>query len=698
MKVKQAMTKDPITLGQKTSIKKAAEIFYNNKIDGAPVISAAGEVIGIFTKSHIMKATIEGLKNTEKVSSIMTKDIITIRPQQKLEEVWQIPVGRLPVVNQKNKLIGILTRTDLLTNFFQKYKKVAEQYNTILNFTHNGIISVDLDAKVVSCNQAAEEMLGEKSEDIVGKKLKKVIPNNDIQKVLDSETKSLSQKVRYKDKTFLANRSPLYKEGELDGAISVFQDISELEEVSKELTYVKNLNKELDAIIESVSDGIYITDGNADTIRINSSYEKITGIKSEEVLGKNMEELVEKGVFSESVTFKVFEERAPVSVMHEIKTGQTVLSTGHPVFNEEGEIVRVVTTARDVKELNHVKEELNKAKKLSEKYYSELEKLRKQQAKMEDIVVKSGEMKNVMDLAIQMGRVDSTVLITGESGVGKEVVAKAIHQSSERTSGSLIKVNCGAIPDNLLEAELFGYAEGSFTGAKKGGKPGMFELADGGSLFLDEIAELPLNLQVKLLRVLQEEEIIRVGGTKPIKIDVRIIAATNRDLAKMLKEGEFREDLFYRLNVVPIEIPPLRERKEDISQLIFKFLDDFNKKYNKNKKIDLDTINFLESYDWPGNVRELKNLIERFVVISEKDIIDLNFLPKSLYNRRGNKNNYFTNELMPLKKAVSLVEKSMLEKAFKELKTTYQVAEVLDISQPTVVRKKKKYDIQVSDS
>lgn len=341
-----------------------------------------------------------------------------------------------------------------------------------------------------------------------------------------------------------------------------------------------------------------------------------------------MEELVEKGVFSESVTFKVFEERAPVSVMHEIKTGQTVLSTGHPVFNEEGEIVRVVTTARDVKELNHVKEELNKAKKLSEKYYSELEKLRKQQAKMEDIVVKSGEMKNVMDLAIQMGRVDSTVLITGESGVGKEVVAKAIHQSSERTSGSLIKVNCGAIPDNLLEAELFGYAEGSFTGAKKGGKPGMFELADGGSLFLDEIAELPLNLQVKLLRVLQEEEIIRVGGTKPIKIDVRIIAATNRDLAKMLKEGEFREDLFYRLNVVPIEIPPLRERKEDISQLIFKFLDDFNKKYNKNKKIDLDTINFLESYDWPGNVRELKNLIERFVVISEKDIIDLNFYLK----------------------------------------------------------------------
>jgi PAS domain S-box-containing protein len=686
------MTKNPITLNANTTIKVAAELFYNNKIDGAPVVSEKKEVIGIFTKSHIMKSTIEGLSDDQKIKTIMTEDVITVNQNQNLEEVWDIQVGRLPVVDDENKIIGILTRTDLLTKFFEKYKKIAEKYNTILNFTHNGIISVDLDSKILSCNQAAENMLEKKAKNLIGKELTNVIPDNGIRDVLESGNKSLSQKVKYKDKTFLTNRSPLYKEGKLDGVISVFQDISELEEISKELNYVKNLNKELDAIIESVSDGIYITDGNADTIRINSSYEEITGIKSEEVIGKNMKGLVEKGIFSESVTFKVLEQKAPVSVMHEIKTGQSVLSTGHPVFNDDGEIVRVVTTARDVKELNHVKKELNEAKKLSEKYYSELEKLRKQQVKIDDIVVKSNEMKNVIDLAIQMGRVDSTVLITGESGVGKEVIAKVIHKSSDRISGSLIKVNCGAIPDNLLEAELFGYDEGSFTGAKKGGKPGMFELADKGTLFLDEIAEMPLNLQVKLLRVLQEGEIMRVGGTKSISIDVRIIAATNKDLNKMLETGEFREDLFYRLNVVPINIPPLRERREDISQLIYKFLDDFNKKYDKNKKIGLDTINFLESYNWPGNVRELKNLIERFVVISDKNIIDLDFLPKTIYKEDKIEKNYM-NDIMPLKKAVSLTEKSILENAFEKFETTYEVAEVLKVSQPTVVRKKKKYNI-----
>ena len=618
MKVFQAMTKDPMTLNPDSTIKMASELFYNNKIDGAPVVSKEKKVIGIFTKSHIMKSSIEGIDTNKKIETIMTKNVITVSKNQSLEEIWNIKVGRLPVVDDTNKLIGILTRTDLLTKFSDKYKKIAEKYNAIFNFTHNGIISVNLDSKIMSCNQAAEKMLKRQTEDLIGKELTDILPNSGIEKVLESGTKSFSQKVKYKDKTFLANRSPLYKDDKLDGAISVFQDISELEEVSKELNYVKNLNKELDAIIESVSDGIYITDGNGDTLRINSSYEKITGIKSEEVLGKNMRELVKKGVFSESVTFKVLEKKAPVSVMHEIKTGQSVLSTGHPVFNDDGEIVRVVTTARDVKELNHLKKELNEAKELSKKYYSELEKLRKQQAQIDDIVVKSSKMKNVIDLAIQMGRVDSTVLITGESGVGKEVVANVIHKSSERTSGSLIKVNCGAIPDNLLEAELFGYDEGSFTGAKKGGKPGMFELADEGTLFLDEIAEMPLKLQVELLRVLQEAEITRVGGTKSINIDVRIIAATNKDLNKMLETGEFREDLFYRLNVVPINIPPLRERREDISQLIYKFLDEFNKKYDKNKKISLDTINFLENYEWPGNVRELKNLIERAESLLEK--------------------------------------------------------------------------------
>jgi PAS domain S-box-containing protein len=640
-----------------------------------------------------MKAIIKNLDMSSSIDNLMTKDVITIKKYQKLKEAWDINVGRLPVTDKKGKLVGILTRTDLVNAFYKNYKKIAQEYDAIFNFTHNGIISVDLNKKITNCNQAAADMLGKDKDKLIGSKIDDTLINSDLSEILKTGEKELGKRVVFKQKTFLANRSPLYKNGKLYGATSVFQDISELEEVIEELNSVKNLNKQLDAIIESVSDGIYITDGNGDTLRINSSYEKITGIKSEDVIGRNMKDLVEEGIFSESVTFKVLEKREPVSVMHEIKTGQNVLSTGHPVFNEEGEIVRVVTTARDVEKLNVLKKELNKTKELSKKYYSELKKLRLQQLKLDKIIVKSSEMKKIFDLAIQMGRVDSTVLITGESGVGKEIIAKTIHKASDRSKKSLIEINCGAIPDDLLEAELFGYEEGAFTGAKTTGKPGMFELANNGTLFLDEIAELPFNLQVKLLRAIQEKEIIRVGGTKPVKIDARIIAATNRNLEEMMEKGEFREDLYYRLNVVPIRIPPLRERKSDISQLVYQFLSDFNKKYNKNKNVALETMELLEEYSWPGNVRELKNLIERFVVMTDDKVIKPEYLPKNIIIESEKKVDIIIDKIMPLKKAVSETEKRILKQAFNKYNTTYEIAKALKVSQPTIVRKKKKYKI-----
>ena len=686
------MTKNPITLTKNCSIKKAAEVFLENKIDGAPVINNNCEILGIFTKKHLMQAVVNNSENKKNVSDFMTSEVITICETKTLEEAFNIEIGRLPVINKKNELVGIITRTDLVEAFFRKYRKTAQEYDTILNYTHNGIISINLDSEIENCNQAAKRML---NDSLVGKKVTDILPNSNIDRVLKTGKKELGKKFEINNKTFITNRSPLYKNGKLYGAIAVFQDVSELEEISAELDSVKNLNKELDAIIDSVSDGIYITDGNADTIRINESYERITGIKSEEVIGRNMKDLVAEGVFSESVTFKVFEKRKPASVMHNIKTGQQVLSTGHPVFNEDGEIVRVVTTARDVKKLNDLKEELNKTKELSKQYYSELQKLRLQQLELNDVVIKSSALKDIFDLAIQLGTVDSTVLITGESGVGKEIVARTIHKVSERSDNSLIKVNCGAIPPNLLEAELFGYEEGAFTGAKSGGKPGMFELANGGTLFLDEIAELPLDLQVKLLRVLQEHELIRVGGTKNIKIDARIITATNRDLEKMMKEDKFREDLYYRLNVVPIFIPPLRKRREDISQLSYQFLFDFNEKYNKNKKLSQQTVEILENYKWPGNVRELKNLIERIVVMSNQDLITPDFLPNNLKETNKSECEINIRNIMPLKKAVSELESQILKKAFKKYKTTYQVAEALEVSQPTVVRKKNKYELEI---
>ncbi|MFW6282323.1 MAG: sigma 54-interacting transcriptional regulator [bacterium] len=695
MKIKNIMTNDPITISQEHTIKKTASLFYSNKIDGVPVVDNDNKIIGLFTKSHLMKAITNDINLEETISELMEKEVVTINQNNDIETAWSINAGRLPVVDDDQNLIGILTRTDLVEAFYKNYKKVAQEYDAIFNFTHNGIISVDIKNKIINCNQAAADLLEIEKEEIIGSHFKRFFGKNNLGNVLNTGNKELGERVTYKDKTLLANRSPLYKNDKLYGAISVFQDISELEEALEELDSVKNLNKQLDAIIESVSDGIYITNGSGDTLRINNSYEKITGIKSEDVIGRNMKELVDEGIFSESVTFKVLEKREPVSIIHEIKTGQNVLSTGHPVFNENDEIVRVVTTARDVNKLNKLKEELDKTKELSKKYYSELKKLRLQQLQLDEIIVKSDKMEKVFNLAMQISRVDSTVLISGESGVGKEIVARTIHKASDRKDHSLIKINCGAIPDNLLEAELFGYEEGAFTGAKETGKPGMFELADKGTLLLDEIAELPLNLQVKLLRAIQEKEINRIGGIKPIKIDTRIIAATNKDLESMMNNGDFREDLYYRLNVVPIKIPPLRERKSDISQLIHLFLSTFNKKYNKNKSITLDTIDILEEYNWPGNVRELKNLVERFVVMTEEDIIKPEYLPNKILLESGNKDEIIIDEIIPLKEAVNEIEKRIISKALEKFNTTYEVAKVLEVSQPTIVRKKKKYNLNI---
>jgi transcriptional regulator with PAS, ATPase and Fis domain len=303
-------------------------------------------------------------------------------------------------------------------------------------------------------------------------------------------------------------------------------------------------------------------------------------------------------------------------------------------------------------------------------------------------------MKKVFDFAARVAQVDSTVLITGESGSGKEIVAKTIHKLSKRKDGPLIQINCGAIPENLLESELFGYEPGAFTGASKEGKLGMFELAENGTLFLDEIGELPLNLQVKLLRVLQEREIVRVGGIKPKKINVRIIAATNKDLEKMVEKGMFREDLYYRLNVVRIKIPPLRERKTDIPPLIQHFLRKFNEKYEMNKKISPEVIERLIAYDWPGNVRELENLIERLVVIVIEDIIELKHLPD--YLQASINSDHFqvsVSGIIPLKKASEDLEKQLISKALQKYGSTRKAAQILEVDQATIVRKAKKYNI-----
>jgi len=411
-----------------------------------------------------------------------------------------------------------------------------------------------------------------------------------------------------------------------------------------------------------------------------------------ELLGKSLLELENTGLFSPSVTRLVMEQKKKVSVVQETKNGKKILAVGNPVFNDDGEISRIIIASRDITETTRLKSELREMKKISDRYKRELDSIKSKDRFFKKMIYCSPKMEKIMNHVKKVAHFSSTVLIYGESGVGKEVIAQAIHQLGSRSDKPFLKLNCGAIPENLLESELFGYTKGSFTGADKNGKKGYFVQADGGILFLDEIGELPMHLQVKLLRVLQEQEVVPIGSTAPIKINVQIVAATNKRLEKMVEEGTFREDLFYRLNVIPIHVPPLRERPEDIPLLAFHFLQQLNERYHKNYHLTPDALNLLEAYSWPGNIRELQNMIERLVVSADDETINAQFVSKFLsLGNEFNKSKLIISKVLPLQEALDYVEEQLILLAMKQYKTTTRAAKALGISQSSVSRKYQKF-------
>lgn len=370
--------------------------------------------------------------------------------------------------------------------------------------------------------------------------------------------------------------------------------------VTKIFSTLSEASERLNAIIEHSFDGIFITDAKANVIRINHAYEVITGLKKEEVLGKNMTDLVRNKLISESGSLQVIKTKQPVTLQQCFRSGKEALVTSSPIFDADGNFIMIVTNVRDLTEIYNLKAVVQEKTAAMDRLAMELEHLQTTSEDNQEIIAKDETTLAAMLLANRVASMDTTVILLGETGVGKEVMARYIFQHSHRAKNSFIKVNCGAIPENLIESELFGYEGGAFTGANKNGKIGLFELANKGTLFLDEIGELPKNMQVKLLRALQEQEIMRVGGTKPVKIDVRIIAATNRNLEEMVKNGTFREDLYYRLTVFPISIPPLRMRKKDIIPLALSFLKKLNQKYQMKKYFTDLSMQLLHEYDWPA--------------------------------------------------------------------------------------------------
>lgn len=444
-------------------------------------------------------------------------------------------------------------------------------------------------------------------------------------------------------------------------------------------------------IADHLYDGIYISDGTGKTIFVNKAYLRNTEIPKEKLIGRTVKEITEEGLYKGAVTMEVIARKEPVNSLGKILVNnKDVLVSGSPIFDDEGNVKLVVINNRDIsnlKELERINAKLNEDRQRANE---EINYLRRRQISS-NIDLTTEDQKENMELINTIAPTDVTVLIIGESGTGKEVVADEIYSRSKRNNKPFIKVNCAAIPGELLESELFGYEGGSFTDAKKSGKIGLFELANEGTILLDEIGEMHLSLQAKLLRVLQTKEITRIGGNKPIKLDIRVIASTNKNLHDEIKKGTFREDLFYRLNVVPINLKPLRERKEIIPDLTMEFLNKFNKKYGKDVIIQKEALNLLLEYNWPGNIRELENLIERMVVINTDGIIKYNNIASILELEDSIQN--LESENRTLKSIVQDLERDIITKTVKKYGSVNKAAEILGLSQPALWKKCKKLNI-----
>lgn len=695
MQVKNFMSRELYILHPQTTIKEAAQLFLQKKIDGAPVVED-GNLVGLFTKTHLIRSIALDLDPQTAIKKLMTTNVVTTSPESDIRNKDIMNTGRYPVVDQ-GKLVGMLTKSDIMVATNEIVDTISGQMETVINSAYNPIIAIDKNGKIVIWNQAAEKMSNLNSKDVLGSFINDIIPESDLFKLVKTGESEYGIRLRIGKMTTITNRAPVIKNGEIIGAVAVLYDVSELEKVSRELEYVKELNAEMDAIIESSFDGLYITDGNGVTIRINKAIKRMTDLGEDELLNKSMNELVDTGILSRSASLMVLENKTAVTTSLTTITGKLLLVTATPVFDENFNIFRVVTNVRDISELNELKQKIEQLEGLKNHFEFQIRQMKEKLSGQ--LIFKNQHMERLVYQAIKVAEVDSTVLITGESGVGKELIAEIIHHNSGRKTGPFIKLNCAAIPENLLESELFGYEAGAFTGARKGGKPGIFELAHEGTLLLDEIGDVPTHLQVKLLRAIQEREIIRIGGTRPIQMDVRIIAVTNQDLENLIRKGQFREDLYYRLNVIPIQVPSLRERREDIPLLAHHFLNKFNTRYKLNKTLDTDIIEVLLKYDWPGNIRQLENLIERLVVTTGTDLINLKNLPVSILFDHQNRNIYeqaiVINQIMPMKEAVETVEQLLLEKTFTVVNSCHKAAEILEVNPSTISRKARKYGMRL---
>lgn len=550
-----------------------------------------------------------------------------------------------------------------------------------------GLLVVNTKGEVVFVNDCCKSFLSVNLENRV--LIQDILPGSTIIKSIKEGIFEITNDLFNKE-MYMMNFPMVEKEL----GVIVFLPIDMIEDLINKSPKLQDLKQELESVMNLSGEMVTITDAGGTVLRVNNTCERILGVKESDLIGKSTMVLQENGVINSSSTQQVLEKKQKITHYQTTKSGRRLLVEGHPIFDDDGTLYKVINISRDITEISNLQKKLEETKKILDYYQKELSSLQKQE---QELVFKSKAMEKVYELVCRVADVDATIFLHGETGVGKEVWARTIHQLSNRKNQPFIKVNCGAIPESIIESELFGYAKGAFTGANKEGKKGLALVANKGTLFLDEVGELPLNIQAKFLHLLQDKQFTPIGGTVPVDVDIRFIAATNRNLEEMVKNGLFREDLYYRLIVIPIHIPPLSERKEDIPFLINYFTRLFNQRYKLFKIFDQEVIQHFIDFEWKGNVRELQNTIERLIVTTPSTNITVKNLPEHFLRpiSVSGKKEYLKD--LNLKEEVERFEKQILIHALKSSTTMKEASIKLGVDASTITRKVKKYGINVAE-
>ncbi|NCA78035.1 MAG: PAS domain-containing protein [Alphaproteobacteria bacterium] len=690
--VELMMNKNFKSLHQDDSLRKVVEYYQEYRITTLPVVDSEDNLVGVFPRKRLFRALLEGATLEEKVKNYMVDRPVFVTTDRTYDEyslvvrVTKSRVDSVVVLNQQGKVAGMIGTAEYLRASLDVILSASVMLESLFTVNYEGIVITDASGRILRMNPVAEAMVGQSQSKMIGQTLKDMVPDLEI-----SNEKVLGQRKTIGQLPVIVNQLPIVENDKIIGRSFAFLDISDMEKMARELEMVKNLQNTVSGVLNAASDGVFVSDTEGTIKYVNERACQLVSQECDKIIGTNI-----KNMFQNEKFHQIIESGIPEVDSYDIYGKQFIVS--HVPFKNTGEDEEEITGMVSTAYLNDnmITEEIARKwlylNQQLQYYKDELEKRAGGVSRFDQMVSYNPVFQEIKKEARFIARSTSTVLLTGESGVGKDMFARGLHEASSRAKGPFIKVNCVSIPESLFESELFGYAPGSFTGALKSGKSGYFERANNGTIFLDEIGDMPLSIQVKLLQVLQEKEFTRVGGTEKQQVDVRIIAATNRDLREAISNKTFREDLFYRLNVIEFHLPPLRNRPEDVIPLAQAFVEKYNDILGSRVTgIQESAQMALQQYDWPGNIRELENAIERAANYVWEGEIGIDNLPSQI--RKGPVS---TQERMPSYQGAMMdAERTLLLKTLEKTGGNKSAAaRLLNMSRSTFYEKLAKYDIK----